>query len=64
MSQQGQALKFGAVVLQNLPELSGDVMQGWIQNSRSLQRVLKNALCPPESDSSLENHQARVRPRK
>lgn len=43
-----QTAKFLAVVGENMPELSGDVMQGWIQNPKAVQKVLSNAFCPPE----------------
>jgi hypothetical protein len=43
-----QTAKFLAVVGENMPELSGDVMQGWIQNPKAVQRTLSNAFCPPE----------------
>ena len=44
-----QTAKFLAVVGENMPEISGDVMQGWIENPKSIQRVLKIAFCPPEA---------------
>lgn len=44
-----QTAKFLAVVAENMPELSGDVMQGWIQNPKAMQKVLSNAFCPPEA---------------
>lgn len=31
-----------------MPEISGDVMQGWIQNPGAVQKVLKEAFCPPD----------------
>ncbi|MFA4890656.1 MAG: hypothetical protein WC587_03475 [Candidatus Paceibacterota bacterium] len=34
-----------------MPELPGDVMQGWIQNPKGLKKFLKG-LCPPETASS------------
>lgn len=43
-----QTAKFLAVVGENMPELSGDVMQGWIQNPKAVQKVLERAFCPPE----------------
>ncbi len=43
-----QTAKFIATVCQNVPELSGDVMQGWIENPKSLKKFLKG-LCPPET---------------
>jgi len=44
-----QTAKFLAVVGENMPELSGDVMQRWIQDPRAVQKVLSNAFCPPEA---------------
>ena len=44
-----QTATFLAVVGQNMPEISGDVMQGWIENPRALQNALRTALCPPET---------------
>ena len=46
MSNQSQVLKFGATILQNLPDMSEDIMQGWIENPKALQKVLLG-LCPP-----------------
>ena len=46
-----QTAKFLAVVGENMPELSGDVMQGWIQNPKAVQKALSNAFCPPEATS-------------
>lgn len=40
--------KFIATLIQNMPRMSDDVMQGWIQNPTSLQKVLESALCPPD----------------
>ncbi len=42
-----QTAKFLAMVAQNMPEMSSDVMQGWIQNPKALKKVLA-PLCPPE----------------
>lgn len=42
-----QTAKFLAVVGENMPELSGNVMQGWIQNPRAVQKALRKAFCPP-----------------
>jgi len=44
-----QTATFLAVVAQNMPEISGDVMQRWIENPRALQNALRTALCPPEA---------------
>ena len=48
MSTHKQTAKFIATVAQNIPEMSSDVMQGWIQNPRGLSKVLEEALCPPK----------------
>jgi hypothetical protein len=50
-----QTAKFLAVVGENMPELSGDVMQGWIQNPKAVQKALSNAFCPPETTTSRFN---------
>ena len=42
-----QSLKLAACVIENLPEMSPDVRQGWIQNPRGLRTSLEIALCPP-----------------
>ncbi len=42
-----QTAKFISVVCQSMPELSGDVMQGWIENPKGLKKLLKG-LCPSE----------------
>jgi len=39
-----QTAQFIAVVAQNLPEISSDIMQHWIENPQLLQRVLERAL--------------------
>jgi hypothetical protein len=44
-----QTATFLAMVGQNMPEISGDVMQGWIENQKALQKALRTALCPPET---------------
>lgn len=46
-----QTATFLAVVGQNMPELSGDVMQEWIENPKALQKALR-VLCPPETASA------------
>ncbi len=51
-----QTAKFLAIVGENMPELSGDVMQGWIENPKSLQKALKDSLCPPESGNRALTH--------
>lgn len=45
-----QTAKFISRIAENLPsELTGDMMQGWSDNPLGLQKVLKDALCPPEN---------------
>jgi hypothetical protein len=44
-----QTATFLAVVGQNMPELSGDVMQGWIENPKALQKTLRIVLYPRET---------------
>ncbi len=48
MSAQSQVRKFNAVVLENLPEMTKDVMQGWIENPSGLQKALRSALVPSQ----------------
>lgn len=46
-----QTGKFIASVVENLPkEIDENLMQGWIQNPRGLQKVLREALCPPAEE--------------
>ncbi|MBU1160085.1 hypothetical protein KKD04_02810 [Patescibacteria group bacterium] len=48
---QGQVWEFGAAVLKALPRsIDANVMQGWIEDPKNLQDVLKKALCPPENN--------------
>jgi len=42
-----QTAKLIARIAENLPDMDEDVMQGWIENPKSLQRALKEVLCPP-----------------
>ena len=44
---------FLAVVGQNMPQISGDAMRGWIENPKSLERALRTALCPPETTATV-----------
>ena len=48
-----QTAKFVARIAECLPDMSGDVMQGWIENPGGLKKVLGMALCPPEVASEL-----------
>ena len=45
MSYDKQTAEFIATVVQNIPKMSGDVMQGWIGNPKALQKLLLG-LCP------------------
>ena len=47
-----QTAKFIATVCQNMPELSGDIMQGWIENPKGLKKFLKG-LYPSETVGKL-----------
>lgn len=49
-----QVLEFASVVVKNLPEMQSDVMQGWIDNPRALQKFL-GGLCPPEHSEMVQN---------
>jgi len=42
-----QTAKFIAEIAENMPKISADVMQGWIENQKALKRALKNTFCPP-----------------
>ena len=53
MSTQTQSHKFAATILQNLPEVPEDIMQGWIENPRALQQLLAG-LNPPVNGSATE----------
>lgn len=44
-----QTAKFLGVAAENMPEMSGSLMQGWIENPKSLQHALRGALCPLEA---------------
>jgi hypothetical protein len=46
-----QTAKFIATVCQNMPELSSDTMQGWIENPQDLQKVFRGVLCPSAAPS-------------
>ncbi len=46
MSYHKQTAEFIATVAQNLPKMSSDIMQGWIENRMGLQKFL-TGLCPP-----------------
>jgi hypothetical protein len=46
-----KVLEFATVVVNNLPELPQDILQYWIENPVSVQRVLRTAFCPSENNS-------------
>ena len=46
----GQTAAFLAKVATCMPKLSSDVMQGWMDNPKALQKALATALTPPEQD--------------
>ncbi|HSX24540.1 MAG TPA: hypothetical protein VLG69_01080, partial [Candidatus Andersenbacteria bacterium] len=54
ISYDRDTAQFLAVVAQNMPEISGDVMQGWIQNPKALQNALR-VLCPPTPSPFVES---------
>ena len=43
-----QTCKLIARISENLPDMNGEVMQRWIDDPKSLQRALKDVLCPHE----------------
>lgn len=49
-----QTAKFLSSIATCMPKLSNNVMEGWIDNPKALQKVLKEALCPPEEERILE----------
>lgn len=49
-----QTAKFIAVVAQNMPDLSGQAMQAWIENPSGLKRVLTSVLCPAKKKKIFE----------
>ena len=51
-----QTAKFIAVVVENMPRMSANVMQGWIQNPTALKKVLAG-LCPTETTKKTSSTQ-------
>ena len=48
-----QTARFIAAIADAMPsDLSGELMQGWIENPKALRKVLSGALCPPQSESN------------
>ncbi len=45
-----QTAKFIATLIQNIPDMPGDVMQGWIENPKALQKALGETLCPQQAE--------------
>lgn len=43
-----QTAKLIARISENLPQIGSQVIQGWIDNPKALQKGLKDLLCPPE----------------
>lgn len=46
-------LEFASCVVKNLVNVPEDVMRGWVQNPRALQKALTLALCPPKKEPKL-----------
>jgi len=44
-----QTAKLIGRIAENLPEMNGDIMQGWIDDPKELQKFLRG-LCPPEGE--------------
>jgi len=49
-----QTAKFLAVLGENMPEVSSDIMQEWIENPKALQAVLRNVLCSVDMTATLQ----------
>jgi len=47
-ASQKQTTEFIAQVVRALPSLDPDIMQGWIENPKSLREELAGVLCPPK----------------
>jgi hypothetical protein len=50
-----QSGKFLSVIAENMPEIPAEIMQGWIQNPKALQKVLKESLMPLEKEEDFLN---------
>jgi hypothetical protein len=46
-----QTASFIAAIIENMPKISADTMQGWIENPSTVKKVLKEAFCPPSQNS-------------
>lgn len=49
-----QTAKFIAVLTQNIPDLSGQAMQSWIENPKGLKIILTSVLCPTNKKEAFE----------
>jgi len=45
-----QTAEFIATVIRSMPQVPVEIMQGWLENSRALNKVLTEALCPPSDN--------------
>lgn len=50
-------LEFVSCVVKNLVNVPEDVMSGWVENPKTLQKALTDALCPPKGSSSRRWHE-------
>jgi hypothetical protein len=55
-----QTLEFAGKVLQNLPQMEPDIMQGWISNPGALKKVLAVALIPPSEEEFPRNEHGHI----
>ena len=46
-TNNGQLRQFVSSVVANMPDVPANIMQGWIENPKGLQKVLSEALLPP-----------------
>jgi len=44
----GQTAKLLAMIAENMPKISSDLMQHWIENPRAIKKVLEKTFCPSE----------------
>jgi len=47
-TNNGQFRQFVSSVVANMPDVPANIMQGWIENPKELQKVLSEALLPPQ----------------
>ena len=48
-------LEFASCVVKNLVNVPEDVMDGWVNNPKALQKALTSALCPPQNGPAKAN---------